>query len=267
VGSWIFTRKSFILFDHKDVGYECLIEQIQANFNILPTIILNSELIYELNCGWMSQPMSSGLCLSAYNFWPIYFTSIDAYHATRRLGANMQNIPHVNYYAKRISSKNILFIEVDGQVMHKIDRFDDIEKFYRLFGYASEMANSGILPDEFIWNEYLEGAAAKYSACYRMHIVEYLNNYSPSFRNKYGEQCEKWIAAHANTKVAGDELCFFCRMKPFCSKRMSTENLEVEMFAETHREIVANVLEKKRLNPFYKPTQEENNVINAVCCR
>lgn len=176
----------------------------------------------------------------------------------------MQNIPHVDYYAKRISSKSVLCIEVDGQVMHEINGLDDIENFYTVFGYTREMAKAGVLPDEFIWSEYVNGAAAKYSACYRLHIIGYLNKHSVQFRNKYGEQSEKWIAAHADTKAAGDELCFICRMKPFCSKRMATENEELKMFTEAQRKIVGDVLEKKRLNPFYKPSQEEYAVIDAV---
>jgi hypothetical protein len=36
------------------------------------------------------------------------------------------------------------------------------------------------------------------------------------------------------------------------------------MFTEAQRKIVYNVIEKKRLNPLYKATQEENAVIDAV---
>jgi hypothetical protein len=129
-------------------------------------------------------------------------------------------IPHFNYYAKRVSSKSLWCFEADGEVVYETSNTEDLDKFYRVFGYTREMGMAGILPEEFIWTEYIKGeATAKYTACYQMHIIEYLKNHSAKFRNLYGVECEKWLVAHAEAKVAEDALCVACKMKPFCSKR------------------------------------------------
>lgn len=99
--------------------------------------------------------------------------------------------------------------------MHEITGFMELNKFYGVFGYTKEIAMAGNLPDEFIWTEYVSGAA-KYSVCYQMHIIEYLNKHSEKFRNLYGEECGVWLTAHAEEKAAEDSLCVACRIKPGC---------------------------------------------------
>jgi hypothetical protein len=50
------------------------------------------------------------------------------------------------------------------------------------------MANAGILPDEFIWEEYIKDKAASCAACYQLHIIEYLLKHSAAFFQKFGER-------------------------------------------------------------------------------
>ncbi len=175
-----------------------------------------------------------------------------------------QIIPHFQYHAKCISSKNLCCIKADGQAIHEISDYGELDKFYRVFGYTNEIAKSGIVPDEFIWDKYIKGAAAKYSVCYQMHIIEHLNEHSAKFRSLYGDQYENWMMAYLAEKTAVEDLCFSCRMKEFCSKCRANENRERIMFTDAQRKIVDNVIEKKRLNPLYQATQEENAVIDAV---
>ena len=135
-----------------------------------------------------------------------------------------QIIPHFQYHAKCISSKNLCCIKADGQAIHEISDYGELDKFYRVFGYTADKPKAGILPDEFIWDEYIKDNPVAYTDCLQIHIIEYLIKHSDTFRKRYGEQCESWIAAHAESVTARGVLCVTCRMKPYCSKRKTTSN-------------------------------------------
>jgi len=127
-------------------------------------------------------------------------------------------IPHFKHCYRDASSKHHEFIEADGELIHKIE---DQDEFYKTFGFTIDMAKAGVLPDEFIWEEYIKDSVTKYTACLQMHIIEYLRKHSDTFTRKYGDQYEDWIAAHAEARTAKGELCFTCKAKSFCSKRRS----------------------------------------------
>jgi hypothetical protein len=78
------------------------------------------------------------------------------------------------------------------------------------------MAKAGILPDEFIWEEYVKDCAVNFESCLQMHIIEYLNKHSTIFKEKYDNQYEGLLARHALEREARGVACFVCRMKPFC---------------------------------------------------
>ena len=146
-----------------------------------------------------------------------YFRSIN-----QPCGDNMQNsIPHFRHCPRGGSDKQYGFIAIDGEFLHKIENLDE---FYRAFGYTAEMAKEGILPDEFIWDEYIKDAPVAYTDCLQIHIIEYLLRHSDTFRKRYSCQSVSWIAEHVEAVTARGVLCATCRMKPFCSKReMITE--------------------------------------------
>ena len=126
-------------------------------------------------------------------------------------------IPHFKYRFKRNPS-NIWCIEADGQVVHETSDFTELNKFYETFGYTAEVAKRGILADEFIWTEYI-AEEGKYADCYKMHIVEYLCKHSTKFKNLYGINIDKWLAAHAETKASAEDLCVACKTKQYCTIR------------------------------------------------
>ena len=129
----------------------------------------------------------------------------------------MQNsIPHFKHCSRGGSDKQYGFIAIDGEFLHKIENLDE---FYRAFGYTAEMAKEGVLPDEFIWDEYIKDAPLAYTFCLQIHIIEYLVKHSDTFRKRYAEQCGSWIAAHVEAVTARGVLCATCKMHPFCSKR------------------------------------------------
>jgi hypothetical protein len=135
----------------------------------------------------------------------------------------MQNqIPHIKHRT-RGSYKQLGFIEIDGEFIHDIKNLDE---FYRAFGYSVEIAKAGILPDEFIWTEYIKDAPLAFTNCLQIHIIEYLLKHSDTFREKYRENCADWISAHVEAVTARGVLCATCRMKPYCSRREAATDEE-----------------------------------------
>ena len=124
----------------------------------------------------------------------------------------MQNIiPTFQYSTKGNVNNHYGHIDADGQLIHWIKNLDE---FYEALGFTASMAKEGMMPDEFIWDEYIKVGAINSAACLQMHIIEYLSKYSDSFRKKYSDQYKNWIAADAIAEK--DKLCFSCKMNPFC---------------------------------------------------
>ena len=166
---------------------------------------------------------------------------------------NQNQIPHFMHHAKGSSNRQHGFVGLDGEFLHEIGNSDE---FYKVFGYTGDMAKAGILPDEFIWDEYIKDAPVVYDDCLQIHIIEYLLKHSEIFRKKYAGQCESWIASHVEAVTARGVLCVTCRMKPFCSKR--------EMITERPWVPVNNAARSQLINPYYKPTLEEEIAVETL---
>jgi hypothetical protein len=124
------------------------------------------------------------------------------------------HIPHIKYRSKDPSNRHFGIIEIEGNIVHRVE---DLNAFYEAFGYIADMRKQGVLPEEFIWEEYVRDSVENHTACYQIHIVEYLIKHSDTFRKKYGAQCENWIVAHAEDITARGVLCVTCRKQPFCA--------------------------------------------------
>jgi hypothetical protein len=98
----------------------------------------------------------------------------------------------------------------DDNVIYKID---NLNEFYKAFGYTTEIAKTGLVADEFIWENYVKGSA---DACLQMHIVKYLNKHSAKFRELYGVQYESHVNSHVVTCETINTKCYACKHKPFC---------------------------------------------------
>ncbi len=101
-------------------------------------------------------------------------------------------VPHFKYHSKDPAQRHFGFIDLEGDVICWID---DLEDFYQAFGYSSEMRKWGVLPDEFMWEEYFSGSEEESAACFQVHLIEYLFKHSASFRKEYEHMYEHWIAA------------------------------------------------------------------------
>ena len=121
--------------------------------------------------------------------------------------------PNFTYTPHRISNGYVTSIEIDGQPIHKIK---NIEAFYKEFGYTEEMRKDGVLPDEFIWDEYTKGNPSTHSACLQMHIIEYLAKNCDAFITEYGDQYQNWFDDHVELVTEKESYCVTCRAKPFC---------------------------------------------------
>jgi hypothetical protein len=120
-------------------------------------------------------------------------------------------IPHFKYTSPKQSNNLTARIEVGVRIIHVIE---DLSEFYKVFGYSLDMAKAGVLPDEFIWEEYIKNS--DYTACMQMRIIEYLRMHSDAFMKEFGDQCDKWISVHEAIRAETGMECVACRMKPFC---------------------------------------------------
>jgi hypothetical protein len=126
-------------------------------------------------------------------------------------------VPHFKYSSKDPAHRHLGFIELDKDVVHWID---DLETFYQAFGYSNDMRKWGVLPDDYIWEEFLCDIKEESSACFQIHIIEYLLTHSSSFVNEYGHQCDAWIAALNREIAANGKECRNCisaRTQKYCS--------------------------------------------------
>jgi len=137
-------------------------------------------------------------------------------------------IPYFSYDPPKISTGEAACIRVDGRIIHRIN---DLDGFYKELGYTAELNKAGLMPAEFIWNEYVLGNPPPYAACLQMHIVEYLEKNSVTFLIKYGGQYHDWFDDHVKAVTESNVSCVSCRMKSFCKIGMSGPRLPAHLSA------------------------------------
>ena len=103
------------------------------------------------------------------------------------------SIPHFKHRAKDPANRHLGFIELDGFEKYWID---DLEDFYRAMGFHNDMRKLGVMPDEFVWDEYYKYPTANKSALYQFHILEYLMKHSSEFNVKYSSQYRNWLSSY-----------------------------------------------------------------------
>ena len=109
------------------------------------------------------------------------------------------NIPYFICRTPSAGSKFIGSIEMEGKVIHSTN---DLSELYKSCGYSVDLAKEGLLPDEYIWETYFKHNNGNCICCYQLHLIEFLLKHSGTFFVKYRDQCEVWIAAHAQTRAA-----------------------------------------------------------------
>jgi len=132
----------------------------------------------------------------------------------------MNTRPIFKFNLSNFHEKNYRHIEVAGTSIHQIF---NTEAFYAEFGYTEDIKKSGLMPEEFIWTEYIKDGKNRPS-CIQMHIVEYLNKHSKTFKQKYGHLYAQWRADHELEKIKATELCAACKLKKFCQDAQGEHN-------------------------------------------
>lgn len=125
-----------------------------------------------------------------------------------------KSTPNFKYHLSNPGSEKYLGIEMNGEIVHWIE---DTEKFFGIFGFSEDMRQNGVLPEEFIWGEYTNNRTFDFTACLQMQIIEYLRMHSRKFLQKYGDQCETWLAELASMRTVRHDVCENCKIKPVCS--------------------------------------------------
>ncbi len=126
----------------------------------------------------------------------------------------MQNtLPSITYNLSNPSSEKYRSIEVNGEIIHWIE---DIDKFYKLFGYTQNMKDAGVLPQEFISDEFTSNHEYDFTVCMQIQIIEYLRINSHAFSLKYGNQCERWLSDLEEIRAFNPSVCMTCKIRPFC---------------------------------------------------
>jgi len=121
------------------------------------------------------------------------------------------NVPYFKYYLSNSLSMHFRCVEMEGEVIHRIENIDE---FYLEFGYTPDMMKAGVLPEEFIWAEYIQNATCNFVICIQIRILKYLIKHS----DKYVEQCKVWLDTYLEESVAKAATCANCKMKPICKK-------------------------------------------------
>lgn len=119
-------------------------------------------------------------------------------------------MPRFTYRYANVLNRRVPCIEADGKIIHEIRNLDE---FYGMFGYTPDSGREGLLPDEFIWAEYINSADADFSPCIQMHIAEYLRKHSEAFNKEYGDCWDSWVANHAKFREKTGVPCVACRAK------------------------------------------------------
>lgn len=116
-------------------------------------------------------------------------------------------MPHFKYVPVNIASRQAACIKTEENAIYRIENSNE---YFKEFGYKEDIARAGVLPDEFIWAEYIQNTSADSTACIQIHIMRYLIKHSDEFRKTYAEQCANWLAAHAAEKCSKGVTCVAC---------------------------------------------------------
>ncbi len=122
-----------------------------------------------------------------------------------------RKIPNFTFSFSNPYHSNFGYISVDG---YAVDILANGYQVYENLGYTEEVAKTGLLPDEFIWEEYTRDGAAKSYACMQAKIIEYLNTHSEIFQEKYGALYQTWAGICSSSKVGKIAACAACHMCP-----------------------------------------------------
>ncbi len=81
------------------------------------------------------------------------------------------NIPHFQYHLVSASSLHYGFITLGNDKIHRIAKHED---FYKALGYTPEIRQrTGLLAEEFVWDEYRKDGCKEKAAIFQARMIEY----------------------------------------------------------------------------------------------
>lgn len=113
----------------------------------------------------------------------------------------MKNPLRITFNCSNYHLPNFKSIEVNGEAIHQIV---DVMTFYEALGYTREIQSSGMMPEEFIWEEYVRHGSRKSIGCLNAKLTEYLKLHSAAFVEKFGNEIDVLLEiCHAADRSGG----------------------------------------------------------------
>ena len=128
------------------------------------------------------------------------------------IGPRTPLLPRLQYHLSTLSSHNYGWITLAGEKVHRVG---DQDEFYRALGYAEEVREAGLLPDEFVWERYIRESAVKSAQCLQVQIAAYLRKHSVKFGEEFGHIFESMIGNCISGDIDNsDAHCVDCPIHP-----------------------------------------------------
>lgn len=102
-------------------------------------------------------------------------------------------------------------IETNHALYHRLDNCADL---YVTLGYTREAAETGLLPDEFIWLQYRRPGAPRNADCIQSLIMTFLLHHSERFRMEYGAACARQQGQCTLPEAMCGGSCRHCQRHP-----------------------------------------------------
>lgn len=103
------------------------------------------------------------------------------------------------------------FIKIAENKVHQI--YNERE-FYRALGYTDGISNLGVLPEEFVWDEYRKDNSNQSQMCLQAKIIEFLLNNSLMFAIHFSDRFGKYIGSCLDCPRQQKLNCTYCLMHP-----------------------------------------------------
>jgi hypothetical protein len=113
-----------------------------------------------------------------------------------------------------LSGRNHLdygYITADYAKYHLVRQFDE---FFAFLGYTTEVSQSGVEVDFYVWDTFISKQAKKSPECLQTQIAAYLNQTSKKFREEFGGAYDKLISECRSDHLGNDVVCSKCPKKP-----------------------------------------------------
>jgi len=124
-----------------------------------------------------------------------------------------KEMPKFNYHLTTPKHRQFGFIASDDDLfLNHVDSFDE---FYEALGYSKDLAEAGVMPEEFVWDRYRRSDSPMSLHCLQCRITSYLYSHSAKFRELYGSEFIEMAGQYMSDNINNDiDRCEDCPMHP-----------------------------------------------------